>query len=88
MCFVKTEIPLQCQFILYDMHRKSHKSSYLFFPATNPEFEKTCDSYNFQCANGMCVSLEWKCDGMDDCGDYSDEANCGERRNPFYLTIL
>ncbi len=24
------------------------------------------------------MSLEWKCDGMDDCGDYSDEANCGE----------
>ncbi|XDV32386.1 hypothetical protein PO909_003231 [Leuciscus waleckii] len=43
---------------------------------TNPEFEKTCDSYNFQCSNGMCVTLEWKCDGMDDCGDYSDEANC------------
>ncbi|XP_048015876.1 sortilin-related receptor [Megalobrama amblycephala] len=43
---------------------------------TNPEFEKTCDANNFQCSNGMCVTLEWKCDGMDDCGDYSDEANC------------
>uniref|UniRef100_A0AAY4CL48 Sortilin-related receptor n=1 Tax=Denticeps clupeoides TaxID=299321 RepID=A0AAY4CL48_9TELE len=45
--------------------------------SSRPEFEKTCDAYNFQCANGECVSLEWKCDGMDDCGDYSDEANCG-----------
>ncbi|KAI2656216.1 Sortilin-related receptor [Labeo rohita] len=44
--------------------------------STNPEFEKTCDAYSFQCSNGMCVTLEWKCDGMDDCGDYSDEANC------------
>uniref|UniRef100_A0A673K6R7 Sortilin-related receptor n=1 Tax=Sinocyclocheilus rhinocerous TaxID=307959 RepID=A0A673K6R7_9TELE len=44
--------------------------------STNPEFEKTCDGYSFQCSNGMCVTLEWKCDGMDDCGDYSDEANC------------
>ncbi|XP_051965527.1 sortilin-related receptor-like [Xyrauchen texanus] len=44
--------------------------------STNPEFEKTCDGYNFHCTNGMCVTLEWKCDGMDDCGDYSDEANC------------
>ncbi|XP_035241564.1 sortilin-related receptor-like [Anguilla anguilla] len=44
---------------------------------TRPEFEKTCDAYTFQCSNGVCVSLEWKCDGMDDCGDYSDEANCG-----------
>lgn len=41
------------------------------------EFGKVCDAYTFQCANGVCVSLEWKCDGMDDCGDYSDEANCG-----------
>ncbi|KAG7282266.1 hypothetical protein CRUP_033793 [Coryphaenoides rupestris] len=38
---------------------------------------KSCDdTYTFQCANGVCVSLEWKCDAMDDCGDYSDEANC------------
>ncbi|XP_056330271.1 sortilin-related receptor isoform X2 [Danio aesculapii] len=44
--------------------------------STSVEFEKTCDGYNFQCTNGMCVTLEWKCDGMDDCGDYSDEANC------------
>ncbi|KAK1153494.1 sortilin-related receptor [Acipenser oxyrinchus oxyrinchus] len=44
--------------------------------STRPEFEKTCDSSSFQCLNGMCVSMEWKCDGMDDCGDYSDEANC------------
>ncbi|XP_036379298.1 sortilin-related receptor-like [Megalops cyprinoides] len=43
----------------------------------SPEFEKTCDANSFQCENGVCVSLEWKCDGMDDCGDYSDEANCG-----------
>lgn len=45
--------------------------------AVPSEFGKVCDAYTFQCANGVCVSLEWKCDGMDDCGDYSDEANCG-----------
>ncbi|KAK7883186.1 hypothetical protein WMY93_029360 [Mugilogobius chulae] len=44
--------------------------------ATPTEFGKVCDAYTFQCSNGVCVSLEWKCDGMDDCGDYSDEANC------------
>lgn len=50
------------------------------FLASPSEFGKVCDAYTFQCANGVCVSLEWKCDGMDDCGDYSDEANCGEQQ--------
>ena len=46
-------------------------------PAAPSEFGKVCDAYTFQCSNGVCVSLRWKCDGTDDCGDYSDEANCG-----------
>jgi len=46
--------------------------------AQDPEFHRTCDQFSFQCQNGVCISLVWKCDGMDDCGDYSDEANCGE----------
>lgn len=50
--------------------------------AVPSEFGKVCDAYTFQCANGACVSLEWKCDGMDDCGDYSDEANCGKEARP------
>ncbi|KAG8434631.1 hypothetical protein GDO86_012842 [Hymenochirus boettgeri] len=41
-----------------------------------PEFQRTCDPLSFMCQNGVCISLVWKCDGMDDCGDYSDEANC------------
>lgn len=42
----------------------------------DPEFHKVCDELSFQCQNGVCISLIWKCDGMDDCGDDSDEANC------------
>ncbi|KAM9036200.1 sortilin-related receptor [Sarcophilus harrisii] len=42
----------------------------------DPEFHKVCDQFSFLCQNGVCISLIWKCDGMDDCGDYSDEANC------------
>ncbi|XP_051889300.1 sortilin-related receptor-like [Pristis pectinata] len=40
------------------------------------EFSRTCEPFSFKCWNGVCISMEWKCDGVDDCGDYSDEANC------------
>ncbi|XP_023270284.1 complement factor I-like [Seriola lalandi dorsalis] len=37
-----------------------------------------CD---FSCVNGKCVSLSQTCDGVDDCGDRSDEMCCKSCRN-------
>lgn len=31
---------------------------------------------SFFCQNGKCVSHSAHCDGVNDCGDYSDEFNC------------
>nr|CAD7443909.1 unnamed protein product [Timema bartmani] len=37
----------------------------------------SCNSWMFTCSNHKCVPYWWKCDGVDDCGDKSDEIGCG-----------
>ena len=44
------------------------------FPLDQPR----CTVHEFRCGNGKCVDNQRKCDGNDDCGDSSDETNCGK----------
>uniref|UniRef100_A0A3Q3D9K0 Transmembrane serine protease 15 n=1 Tax=Hippocampus comes TaxID=109280 RepID=A0A3Q3D9K0_HIPCM len=37
-----------------------------------------CPADQFQCGTGGCVHVKRQCDARVDCGDASDEANCGE----------
>lgn len=37
-----------------------------------------CLPGQWQCRNRVCIAAEWKCNGVDDCGDSSDEDVCGK----------
>ncbi|KAG5857092.1 hypothetical protein ANANG_G00014900 [Anguilla anguilla] len=51
---------------------KGFRLSYI----TGKTEEISCNSDQFHCANGKCVPDGWKCNGMDECGDGSDEELC------------
>lgn len=35
-----------------------------------------CDDGKLKCNNGRCISSSLKCNGIDDCGDETDERHC------------
>lgn len=74
------------KFVYCDPYRRKHsfiscKSIVLccIVNITRPTWAPpTCSSsWNFHCRNGRCVQMWDVCDGINDCGDGSDEEGCG-----------
>lgn len=45
---------------------------------TTPPHNHTCSPDEYPCASGFCIDSSSECDQIDDCGDGSDEMNCGK----------
>lgn len=55
-------------------HKKSLHLPVLFL--MHPLDSHQCGPGEFTCARGVCIREAWRCDGDNDCRDWSDEANC------------
>ena len=42
----------------------------------------------FQCSSGRCINITNKCDGLNNCGDGSDEFGCGKERNTHSQSVV
>lgn len=46
-----------------------------------------CDNDQFQCKNGHCIPIRWRCDADPDCMDGSDEENCGSAGKCMFVSV-
>uniref|UniRef100_A0A8C6QUZ8 Low-density lipoprotein receptor-related protein 2 n=1 Tax=Nannospalax galili TaxID=1026970 RepID=A0A8C6QUZ8_NANGA len=64
----------------YGMKLSSNQRTCEGDPAHEPPTDQ-CGSFSFACNNGKCVPDYFRCDGLDDCLDNSDEYQCGAFNN-------
>lgn len=47
-----------------------------------PDIFSPCKEFMFKCADNRCIPEWWKCDGVSDCVDNSDEIGCSNTEKP------
>ena len=55
-------------------------------PVIHPQFPRgQCNDWMFKCTSEQCIPYWWKCDGVPDCDDSSDETQCGDSHSVMTL---
>uniref|UniRef100_A0A3P8VV89 EGF-like domain-containing protein n=1 Tax=Cynoglossus semilaevis TaxID=244447 RepID=A0A3P8VV89_CYNSE len=64
----------------YGMKLSPNQQTCVEDPSSEPPTLQ-CGANSFSCGNGKCVPNSYRCDGVDDCHDNSDEVHCGINNN-------
>nr|XP_011447092.3 zinc metalloproteinase nas-39-like [Crassostrea gigas] len=56
--------------------------------SVHPISSGICNTDEFSCPDHSCIPRTWLCDGDNDCGDSSDERNCGSSQGATVLPAL
>ncbi|KAK1802171.1 hypothetical protein P4O66_021843 [Electrophorus voltai] len=49
--------------------------------------QSSCESDEYLCGNGKCVPRSWRCNGLDECGDSTDERSCAPPPTPARVSL-
>lgn len=69
------------------------KDSVLFFSLSVFFFslgrlgQSSCENDEYLCGNGKCVPRSWRCNGLDECGDNTDERICAAPPTPARVSL-
>ncbi|KTG43592.1 hypothetical protein cypCar_00029814 [Cyprinus carpio] len=44
--------------------------------------QSSCENDEYLCGNGKCIPRSWRCNGLDECGDNTDERSCAAPPTP------
>lgn len=53
----------------------------LTFSSSSLAGSRKCKKGYLHCMNGRCIASRYWCNGVDDCGDNSDEVPCNSKQN-------